>query len=291
MQWVDVLIEPLEKDLSGFSRFLSNQGIEHRIIERDGKQVLLAPVSYNPEHICAWLKQWNEGIIQVSEAPPQQTVSYFKWLFTVRQYPVVLATVLLAILGWMTTTWAGAEVLRWFTFQDTLIDEHGRTYIMASTSNLEQWQWWRIITPTFLHFGLLHLLFNTLWTIEFGRRIEAAQTSYRLITIILATGAISNLCQYVYQPDHLFGGLSGVVYGLLGYCWLWGRHHPQSRLAPPPGVMKFLLIWLIICMTGVLSVIDIHIANAAHVGGLVSGLLLAWIELNFKTRLQNNDNN
>ena len=279
MEWIVVFTAPLEKDLSAFSHLLSHYNIVHRIIERDGQQVLLTYGSQHSARVRAWFEQWDAGDMYIAPAPAK-TISYFAWLSRIGHYPVVLMTVLLATLGALATE--SSSVLSWFTFQDTVLDEQGRIYVTGSTQDLAL-QWWRVITPIFLHFGLLHLVFNSLWTIEFGRRIESAQTGFRLIAVILVTGAISNICQYIYQPDHVFGGLSGVVYGLLGYCWLWGWKYPQSQLAPPPGVAKFLLIWLVVCMTGVLSVLGIHIANAAHVAGLASGLLLAWGTLHFKT--------
>ncbi|HAD47374.1 MAG TPA: rhomboid family intramembrane serine protease, partial [Idiomarina sp.] len=74
--------------------------------------------------------------------------------------------------------------------------------------------------------------------------------------------------QYVVSGPN-FGGLSGVVYGLLGFCWLYsfGRRTP---LWLPPGLIVFMVGWLILGYTGVLWV---NIANEAHLAGLLSGCL------------------
>ena len=135
---------------------------------------------------------------------------------------------------------------------------------------------WRLITPAFLHFNWLHIVFNGLWTWELGRRIETAVGSARLFGLFLCVAVVSNVSQYLFGGPGLFGGMSGVVYGFLGFAWLGERLNGSWRMAPPPGVMAFMLGWLVICELGVIEVLGFGaIANAAHVGGLLAGLLLA----------------
>ena len=119
----------------------------------------------------------------------------------------------------------------------------------------ESGQYYRLLTPVFLHFGLLHLVFNSLWLSILGSRIESIE------------GYWSN--------SIYFGGLSGVIYALLGYIWVKSKISPDKYPALPNGLMGFMVGWLLLCMTGILEIaVGIGVANAAHLGGLIIGLLI-----------------
>jgi GlpG protein len=135
-------------------------------------------------------------------------------------------------------------------------------------------QVWRLVTPIFLHFGILHILFNV-WAISLeGTLIETRRGTLRLAVIVLASAILSNLGQYYYmdQADpeglHLFGGLSGVGYGLFGYLWMKGQYEPEQGMILHPNTISTMLFWLVLCMTGLVG----PIANAAHVVGLLVGV-------------------
>lgn len=73
----------------------------------------------------------------------------------------------------------------------------------------------------------------------------------------------------------MFGGMSGVVYALVGFIWIRHKIAPHPLFAVAPGIIGFMLFWLVFCMTGIVDVfIDGSVANAAHLGGLISGMLL-----------------
>ncbi len=133
---------------------------------------------------------------------------------------------------------------------------------------------WRLVTPIFLHFGLLHILFNS-WAITLeGTMIETVRGTLRLAILVLVSAVLSNLGQYIfmdrYSVDglHLFGGLSGVGYALFGYLWMKGQYEPEQGMILHPNTISTMLLWLVLCMTGLLG----PIANAAHVVGLVVGI-------------------
>ena len=139
-------------------------------------------------------------------------------------------------------------------------------------------QAWRLVTPAFLHFGWLHIAFNALWTWEFGRRIEARVGSLSTLGLFLVVAMVSNVAQYLFGGPGLFGGMSGVVYGLLGFSWVAARLNPRWQFAPPPGLMVFMIGWLLVCLLGLVEVLGFGaVANAAHVGGLLAGGLLGGI--------------
>ena len=136
----------------------------------------------------------------------------------------------------------------------------------------------RIISPIFLHFGLLHLVFNCLWLGLLGSKIEIQEGSIHLLLIVLISGAASNLSQYYWSGTVYFGGMSGVIYALLGYLWIKHKIAPDNYSPLPNGLMGFMVGWLVLCMTGVLEVaLGIGVANAAHLSGLVVGLLIGLV--------------
>ena len=145
---------------------------------------------------------------------------------------------------------------------------------------------WRLFTPMFIHFGIIHILFNMLWLRDLGSVIERGEGSLRLLFLVLLTAGGSNLAQYAISIPALptlsggspiFGGMSGVVYGLFGYVWIRGKLDPGSGLFIHPSTVTMMLIWLVLCFTGLMG----HVANLAHLFGLLigagSGFCVTWL--------------
>ncbi len=188
--------------------------------------------------------------------------------------PVMVVCLALSVLGAAVVQWQ-FPLLHWLTFQDfALVDEVTIAFGTFSAA-LEQGHYWRVITPIFIHFGIFHLAFNGLWLWEFGRRIEARTGSLHFLSLVLVTGVVSNSAQYLWSGPSLFGGMSGVIYALLGYLWIRQKLDPSPDFALPRGIVGFMLAWLVICMTGAVGlVIEGNIANAAHASGLVAGMVI-----------------
>jgi GlpG protein len=133
---------------------------------------------------------------------------------------------------------------------------------------------WRLVTPIFMHFSLLHLLFD-MWALAFfGTMIEYRRGTRTLALLVLGSAIASNLGQHLYNIYFVghpvnFGGMSGVVYALFGYVWMKGRFEPELGMILHPSSVQTMLFWLVICMMGFIG----NIANAAHVVGLVAGIL------------------
>jgi GlpG protein len=133
-------------------------------------------------------------------------------------------------------------------------------------------QVWRLVTPIFLHFGFLHLLFDMWWLYDLGRAIETRKGTWKLLGIVLLGGILGNLAQYLWSGP-LGGGMSGVVYALFGYIWIKGLLSPREGLAVATNTVWLMLGWLVLCMTGLLG----PIGNGAHLIGLITGVILAAI--------------
>ena len=145
------------------------------------------------------------------------------------------------------------------------------TYIVSQ-------EWWRLISPTFLHFSLTHLIFNCLWIYILGSKIEIIDGRGIFLTLFLISGLSSNLGQYFIAGDYLFGGLSGAVYGLLGYCFILDLDNRGLRYNLPNALYIFMFIWLLIGFTGLLKIFGFgNVANIAHLVGMIAGFILGLI--------------
>jgi GlpG protein len=129
-------------------------------------------------------------------------------------------------------------------------------------------QVWRLITPIFIHYGPLHLLFNMLWLSDLGSMIEKRQGMVKLALLVVILAIASNVGQY-WMDGPFFGGMSGVVYGLFGYIWMQGHTDPASGLALSPTTIWSMLAWYFLCLFNLIG----HVANAAHTVGLVLGVI------------------
>ena len=176
----------------------------------------------------------------------------------------------------------GASVATWLLMMTPLADVVLRNLLIAQTAygltEVQSGQWWRLVTPIFLHFGLFHLVFNMLWTWEFGRMIESQQSAAMLLGLTALLGIAANLAQFV-TSGPLFGGMSGVMYGFLGYVWLQGAFNPRFTHQIAPQVLYVLLGWFALCWSGVLSWFNLHVANVAHTAGLLCGIAVGGVVL------------
>jgi GlpG protein len=132
---------------------------------------------------------------------------------------------------------------------------------------------WRLVTPIFMHFGFIHLLFDMWALAALGTIIEYRRGTWTLALLVLIAAVVSNLGEYLWEMNtlgqvHLFGGMSGVAYALFGYIWMKGENEPEQGMILHPSTIQFMLFWLVICMLGMVG----NIANAAHVVGVLVGV-------------------
>ena len=131
-------------------------------------------------------------------------------------------------------------------------------------------QIWRLITPIFVHLSFLHILFNMLWFKDLGYLIEHSFGKYFLLYFVLVSGFFSNLFQYLVSGPQ-FGGMSGVLYSMLGFIWVYKKINIEFEYSIPRFDIGMMIGWFFVCLTGVLG----PIANTAHGIGLVVGIVVA----------------
>ncbi len=126
---------------------------------------------------------------------------------------------------------------------------------------------WRLLTPMFIHFGLLHLVFNMLWLYRLGSQIESLPGMRTLLGLVALTQIPGVLAQFEISGP-LFGGMSGVVYGVFGFSWMQARYASKGYMLSDQDTL-WIMGWFVLCATGLVG----RIANAQHALGLVFGLL------------------
>lgn len=173
--------------------------------------------------------------------------------------------------------------LSWFIFIGSLLGWQQQIfqgihfYTQLNLDNLIQ-QPQRLLGPAFFHFSWLHIVFNTMWWWQLGGSIEKELGKGALINLFLVSAVASNIGQFIVSGPN-FGGLSGVVYGLVGYVWWYGWLAPEKGLSLSKPIIGILLFWLLL---GFANVLPVNMANTAHLLGLISGCALAWFKIKFK---------
>ncbi|MCZ2723504.1 rhomboid family intramembrane serine protease [Marinomonas sp. 15G1-11] len=220
-----------------------------------------------------------EVVINSSHAKQKNAVLNKNTLYLAcKQYPVTLfliaITLLVSLITQLGTSYAS---LGWFTITPIIV-ENNLLYSMPLSSMWDTHAYWRLLTPAFVHFSMMHLVFNLLWVWEIGRKIEKLVGAFVWLIGVLIMAVASNTFQYWDVQSPLFGGLSGVVYGCIGFAWLMPYIDSKWPRLISKGLMMFFLIWLGIGYTDLPSSLGLgNMANTAHLVGLVSGLVCALV--------------
>jgi rhomboid protease GluP len=135
-------------------------------------------------------------------------------------------------------------------------------------------QYWRFVTPVFLHANLLHVALNMLNLIVVGVFVERIFGHVRFLFIYLVTGIISVIASFYFAPQEISVGASGAIFGLVGaYSIFIFAHRRAFRHGGIPALSW--LVFIIGLNLGIGLIIP-NVDNYAHVSGFVSGCLLGW---------------
>ncbi len=145
------------------------------------------------------------------------------------------------------------------------------------------WVWdgevWRLLTAMFLHSGVPHLLFNAWALYILGRDTEAFYGSVRFVAIYLIAGLFGGLAYYLFgssaSATDVSVGASGAIFGIIGAelaYWLRNR-----TLFGALGRQRLLNLVVLVGINLVFGATMPGINNLVHVGGLISGFLLAMV--------------
>jgi GlpG protein len=110
-----------------------------------------------------------------------------------------------------------------------------------------------------------------------SRRSSFTSACWTQLALVWITGIGSNLVQFHYGDTYVFGGMSGVVYGLLGYVWMKARFDPNSGFLLHQQTVLIMIAWFFLCAFGVIP----NVANWAHGAGLAIGIVWGFLSAKF----------
>lgn len=148
------------------------------------------------------------------------------------------------------------------------------TYGAKDNHLIQQGEYWRFITPIFLHANALHVGLNMLNLFVLGVFLERLLGHTRFLLIYLVTGIISIIASFVFAPAEISVGASGAIFGLVGAYSIFVLTH--RRAFRRNGIPTLLWLIFIIGINLSIGLFVQNVDNYAHIGGLVSGCLLGW---------------
>lgn len=129
-------------------------------------------------------------------------------------------------------------------------------------------QWWRFFTPSFLHVGIIHFLFNMSFQWPVGRRLEMSFGPWRIAFVWFCGALGGNLLSSLFLPTMLQAGASSSLFGLLGVLGADLVQNWKNIITPGKHLRKLLSAIGLSLAIGLLPFVD----NFAHLGGLFTGL-------------------
>ncbi len=271
---------PSDIDLRLFSVFLQQAGVVHRITEEGVAQVVWINSEDDRLKVLHFYGQLSSGALvlqdQVGARSSDMSV-VSRLLANVGRFPLTMLLLLVNVLLFPVTYGVNQGDLSGLFAQMTLLEFSvigDKIYFSNLTHILESHQYWRLLTPMFIHFGWIHIVFNILWVWEIGRRIELISGSSVLLLVTIVSSLGANFLQYAMSGAGLFGGMSGVVFGYLGHSLVWDKLVPGRKMGLRSGIYIFRLVFLAIGFTGAFDLLGLgSLANGAHLGGLLGGIL------------------
>ena len=132
-------------------------------------------------------------------------------------------------------------------------------------------QYWRLVTPSLIHFELFHLLFNAVFIYRFGKMLEQVFGWWRMVVLILVSAIVGNLFSFAFLPNVSLGA-STVAYGFLGGLLFLGFENRKTFM-----VLVKNMVLPIVLFSFVFSFMDTQTDAFGHLGGFIGGFLIVSI--------------
>ncbi|WP_042350096.1 rhomboid family intramembrane serine protease [Bacillus massiliigorillae] len=172
---------------------------------------------------------------------------------------------------WFTKIFLGIQVLIFIIMEIVGSSESTATLVEFGAKYnplMLEGEWWRFITPMFLHIGFLHLLMNSVALFYLGSEVEKIYGNARFFLIYLFAGFAGVVASFVFSNGTVAAGASGAIFGCFGALLYFGIVNPKLFLRTMgTNIIVLILINLVLGFT--ISGID----NAGHIGGLIGGFL------------------
>jgi len=131
-------------------------------------------------------------------------------------------------------------------------------------------QWWRLVTAIFLHASLMHIGFNLWCLFDLGPEVESLFSTTKFIVFFLVSGVAGFMLSLWWSPFGVSVGASGAILGLIGVLIGASFHHGHLGKEYRNQLLRWVLYILIFGLF-------FHGDNAAHLGGLITGVLLGYL--------------
>ena len=240
--------------------------------------------------VCGAASGTQPAAVAGEPAPDKETIRFARAVLN-RPYKftivLLVANLFIFLLMWESSGLSGAALLQ--GFPDRVLIAYGAklNYLIDRPYN----QWWRFITPMFVHINVLHLLMNMFSLLILGPFVEKLYGSAKFVVFWVITGIAGSVGSYLAVQPHLAKGLlgtflfhkidvpaagaSGALFGLIGVLFVFGikfRHElPEGfKRVFGTGMLPIIFINLFIGFIG-----RAFIGNAAHLSGLFAGAALA----------------
>lgn len=145
-------------------------------------------------------------------------------------------------------------------------------YGMKINELIVEGQFWRLITPVFLHGSILHIAFNMYALLIFGPGLERFYGHWRYLALYFVSGFAGNVFSFLFSSAPSLGS-STAIFGLLA---AEGVFLYQNRKLFGKGAQRALINLVTIALVNLFIGLSPGIDNWGHIGGLVGGALFAW---------------
>ena len=258
---------------------LWQSNIPHRVIMGVETQDLWVARAEDAEQVKIWVQQWQAGELSAkpdrAEELPWQVKFQQRW-FIASRIPVTVVTLMAVVLIFF------IQQLGFLPLEDWLLQ--GQYWAGEKLDYLSFWRndvyrWW---TPALIHLSFMHVLMNGFWWWVLAKEIELHDGHIGLIVLTLVLSLATAFAQYLAVGPY-FAGLSGVVYGLMG--WAWGRQARYKKIysdAPPryqlpSWLFPFMMVSMVVIMFIDGAGAQLNIGHESHLSGAIVGVVLAFI--------------
>jgi rhomboid protease GluP len=134
---------------------------------------------------------------------------------------------------------------------------------------------WRFFTSMFLHIGIAHLLFNSYALFIFGIEMERIYGTGRFLSIYVLSGLYGSLASFSFSGQAVISaGASGAIFGIIGMnlAFFWFHKDQLGNF----GKQQLMNTYLIVTINIFYGIVNTHIDNFAHLGGLIAGIILGF---------------
>jgi len=273
--WVEYRRFPIDRDMSEINAFLSAQNIQHIFTEEGADQVLWMRDERQIAFVDNFLDKYFRGEIQMRRTETLDVLKRPGFVEFAAASPVTSVVIFLGFVGYLI-----GGVL-----QSSAIFAHLAYLPMKSL--VQNFEFWRLVSPAIVHFSVAHFAMNAIWLFILGRNIETFLGAKKYIQLLIITAIVGNIAQFSVSLSNLFGGLSGVVYGLMGFLTVSKFVFDEKLLQIQTNIIVIGLISMALGFLGVLDwMTSGGIANWAHLGGFLGGAFFSTVYFLFNKQVK-----